>query len=229
MAWRIYAMTKENTHPSYGMVGLSRRHGHIGKLFASNIDNQHSITIEVFDGAWEHKYGADRYFADNHAPIIEVEMSPAQFADLVTTFNVGSGVPCTIRSFNRQRRPPVPSIDTESERVQDCFDDEMKKLADTCQASVTRVRELTAKPTLTKADRKEISDMVGQAMMAITSNIPFMMSQFREATERVVTSAKAEVEAALMQRVVTLGVDALRNTPTALNEPEAPELLLEQK
>ena len=33
--------------------------------------------------------------------IIEIEMSPAQFAEAITSLNIGCGVPCTIKNFNR--------------------------------------------------------------------------------------------------------------------------------
>ena len=58
--------------------------------------------------------------------------------------------------------------------------------------------------------------------MQIRSNVPFVLESFQEATEKVVTHAKAEVEAFTTTRVMAAGVKAIQGQ----NElPEPIEIL----
>jgi hypothetical protein len=57
---------------------------------------------------------------------------------------------------------------------------------------------------------KEIDGVLRDVEMDIRENIPWYADVFREATERVVTSAKAEVDAFLTNAAHSLGMKALK-------------------
>jgi len=65
------------------------------------------------------------------------DLSAAQFAELLTTMNVGSGVPCT-RYIEGKRIQDPPDMKLEVEKVQDSFKQDMKDLAEKCDKDVAR-------------------------------------------------------------------------------------------
>ena len=83
-------------HPCYGMISVHRQTGGHTKLFGSPLDSHPStIAITIREAERHHNLSSDWFFA--RKPIIEIDLSPMQYAEMITTPNVGSGVPCTIR------------------------------------------------------------------------------------------------------------------------------------
>ena len=86
---------KKEKHPSYGMLGFSRRQGSKTNLFGSSIQHQNTISMTLRQGEMHRGLNTDWFFGGD--VIVEVEMSQAQFAEAITSMNMGSGVPVTIR------------------------------------------------------------------------------------------------------------------------------------
>lgn len=198
-------------HESYGMVSLSRRHGGSCKLYGSAIKNHdNTVSLRIHRSEWTHDLSRDVYTTSSLRPIVEIEMSAAQFAEFITTMNVGSGVPCTIRSIEGKRMADIPDEENEVERVQSGFTRDMQDLAKRLKEFTDRVAELLEKPSITKADRKEILHGIFMFTQHVHSNIPFALSQFQEATEKVSNAAKAEVEAFMMHAITSAGLAAVK-------------------
>lgn len=208
-------------HPAYGMVRFSRVHGG-GKhrLFGSALAEHHTyITLTVMKGERAHDHGQDWYYAGQ--PLIEVELSSAQFAELLTSMNVGSGVPCTVRQVQDKRVAPLPDEPVEVERVRDSFKEKMQGLTAQLQ-SLTDKAEALLKKAPTAEERKEAAGLLRRIIQEVSQNAPFMLSQFQEASEKISTAAKAEVDAFLTHAAVQLGVKALREQAAA--RPDRPLL-----
>jgi len=97
-------------HPSYGTVMFTRTHcgGGREKLFGSAITNHFTtVKLTIREAELRHKYHEDRIWGDRK--IIEVELSAAQFVELLTTMNVGTGTPCTIRFRQDVGKIEIPS------------------------------------------------------------------------------------------------------------------------
>ncbi len=200
------------THESYGMASLSRQSGGSKRLFGSAVKNHsQTVSLRIYHGEFAHDLHQDWYSTVGLRPIIEIEFSPAQFAEFITTMNVGSGIPCTIRSIEGKDLSGPPADENEVERVQTGFAKEMRLFAKSLEKDQADVEALLAKPTITKADRKTISDKIAMVKQHIASNMPFALSQFQEATEKVVTSAKAETEAFMMHAVTKAGLESLQS------------------
>lgn len=74
---------------------LSRTSGGVTSLFGSSIQHRDTITMYLREGEFSRELNSDFYFGGNE--IVECEMSYSQFAEAITSMNVGSGVPVTIR------------------------------------------------------------------------------------------------------------------------------------
>ena len=199
---------QSETHPSYGMLQISRIHGYTGSLFGSSVQNHNSIRLSIHPGKVDRHLNQDRYDADSTA-LVEIEMSPAQFAEAITTLNCGPGVPCTIRYLNGKTVEECPAIH-KREQIKNEFDGEMRRLAERFKDGVSRVQELmkSGKP-LSKAQREEVYWLVEKLHQDLNSNIPFIHDQFNEAMDKTVAEAKSEVDAFITHAVVSTGLAAL--------------------
>jgi len=213
---------ERETHESYVMVQFSRRQGNPGRLFGSSLKTHESyVTLKVARAERIHSLGRDSYYGGLRGDHFEVDLSAAQFAELLTTMNVGSGVPATLRYANGKKVEPPPDVRLEVEKVREGFKLDMEELAGRCKDSIREVGELLEKKSLTKADRDAIMSKFRKVMMEVESNTPFMLSQFEEATEKVVSHAKAEVDAFVAHNVIAEGLRSIRER-AAVDVPQLP-------
>lgn len=229
----LRSFDEAETHESYGMVGLSRCTGGSRRLFGSSIRNHgHFISLEVRQAKRMHDLSRDWYASDGRVPLIEVHLSAAQFAELITTMNIGDGVPCTIRYLGTEKMEDPPDVSTETEKVQTGFKEHTEELAQKMDGFLADMRTLFEKKSVGKRDREEALKQIGLFIQEVRSNMPFVLESFEEATEKVVTTAKAEVEAFTTHAVQVVGLEAIADGrfPKALTKgsPEGPRELPEE-
>ena len=112
----------KTSHPSYGTLAFSRRTGGRGTpLFGSSIEHRDTIAMTLYHADITRGLHYDSIYGDKK--IVEVEMSYSQFAEVITSMNMGSGVPVTVRWTERDGR--IPDCDFISKREQ--FADEFKE------------------------------------------------------------------------------------------------------
>ena len=199
----------EREHPSYGILHISRMNGggSAVRLFGSPLATHYgSIRLTISKGRWIHGLHHDRYFGMNK-DYIEIEMSAAQFADAITSLNMGSGTPCTIRYVGGERVENPPDHATEAEHIRDNFEASLDKYTEKARTYRTKIEELTSK--LSAKAKEEIRVALDVIEQQLTSNVPFVVEQFQEATTRVTTAAKAEVEAFVTHAVRAAGLQAI--------------------
>lgn len=200
---------QEFTHPSYGMVQLSRRQGS-PRLFGSALESHQSyVTLSVRKASLIRGPHGDRYYGSLRGDIIEVDLSAAQFAEMLTTMNVGMGVPCTISLVDMERVEPPPVIPTEAQSVRDGFRESLTAFAKGLPGKAKKVREILAKKTINKEDKAEVAGVIDGVIRELTDNAPFIIDMFREATERIMTAAKSEADAWLTNVINQAGLKAL--------------------
>jgi len=208
------------THPAYGTAVFHRMTGHPGKLFGSNIEEHHSfIGLTICQGERMHDLGRD--WIHGGKELVEVWFSPAQFAELLTTMNVGSGVPCTIKHLGvANRMPEIPEDEkSEPQRVVDDFKakvDEIASVMDEKIAVLTKMLE--EKPSINKGDRAEIKQLLEYVQREVHANFPFQVQSFNEAVEKTTVQAKAEIDALVTGVVQAAGIEALRGKAKAVSD-----------
>lgn len=215
-------------HPSYGMIGFYRTTGNPGRLFGSPLQtHEHYVTLRVSKGTRIHSLGCDRFHGGLRGEIIEVMLSAGQFSELLTTMNVGSGVPCTIQYLLGEKVPSPPEdAELEVEKVRKGFKKDMLGVVQQIKQDKKELETLLEKKTLSKADRERILWIVGRVEQHVESNAPFMVSQFEEASEKVVKHAKAEVDAFITHNIIAEGLRAIKERveQKSLGGGEVPKL-----
>ena len=212
------------THQTYGLVGFSRIScGRAGiNLFGSSIRHHSAITLRIRRAEKRRDLSRDWFHANED--LIEVTLSPTQFAEAITCMNMGDGVPCTIRYVGREDMGDCPEINQRQ-----IFNDEIKrdvhKAMKDAEKLVSRANELLEKKSTNMTDKREIAETLRMLMQHIKNNIPFVHSQFNEAMDKTVNEAKGEVEAFFLNKINSLGLEALQDHLEHAMLPRLPDTL----
>lgn len=194
-------------HESYGMIGFSRvSSSHGANFFGSSIRSSHFIELTI-RRAERHRH-LNQYWYHGRNELINIRLSPNQFADLLTSLNIGFGVPCTIQHVNQERMPDCPAIDQRT-KYEDEFEADVKKTVADAETLVKNIKTAFDKPSLGKKERAEIAKQLDLLVGHIRGGMPFIQSQFNEAMDKTVTEAKGEVEAFVNHKIHSLGINAL--------------------
>jgi hypothetical protein len=217
---------KEFKHPSYGMASFHRLHnGSATRLFGSSITDHHNtVRLTIGSGTLIHDLNHDRYFGSLTADHIEVEFSAAQFAELLTRMNEGSGVPCTIRTLDGKRIDEPPDIETETERIKNGFADTLKGYYDRAHKYRREVDEATK--GMSEKARSKIRLALDVMEQTFKDNIPFVMSMFDEASSRVVSAAKHEIDAFATHVLGVMGLEAIKDRVAQITDGTEPRTKL---
>lgn len=196
-------------HASFGMVSASRVQGKT-HLFGSHVDN-HLAYIRLSICQAEVSHSTERDWYRDRDELISVDLSASQFAELITNMNVGGGVPCTLRRVMMEQVEPVPQeTATEATKIKTNFRARISSLVEFLDSSKRKAEAILSAPkTLTKKDKEELLHVFEKTLMEVKSNAPFVVEAFVEATEKVETSAKTEIEAFVNLIVTSLGVKKL--------------------
>lgn len=190
----------EVSHPSYGTLLFNRSTGGETSLFGSSIQHRDTITMEVYHADITRRYHGD--FIHGNKLALRAEMSYSQFAEAITSFGMGTGVPITIRYTEKDGR--IPQCDFVSKRQQfiDEFQKHRKDATETAQQLIKDVEDLfMKKKALTKAEKEAIISKLGKLSMDLGCNMDFIAKQFNEQMDKTVMEAKGEIESFYQNKI----------------------------
>lgn len=201
--------TEKTTHPSFGIISISRGNSS-GKmnLFNSSIQQNHFILIEIQRAALYRNVYHDSVYPEG-IPIVRLYMSPSQFADLITSLNTG-GVACTLDSVNGERMPE-PEYMNKREQIDDDFKKKMDEVSSISSEYYTKIKDILRKESIGKNDRKEILKLLDILNAQITSNVPYIKQTFTEQMDKTANEAKFEVTQFIEEKLKRLGLDKFKD------------------
>lgn len=184
-----------DTHPSYGVVRVSRHSGGPVRLFDSPMGHSHTIGIQIRGARRKRELGHDFIYDDK--AWVEVELSEAQWVRMVA--GIGSeATPCTVRwvrGIGTIDRPPEEDtpLAKSMEELLALRADVERHLA----ALATAADGLAALPSaqVTKQGRLRLRDLAHAVSRAVGDALPFIISQHARKMEETVQRAKTEVDA----------------------------------
>lgn len=211
----------KTSHPSYGTLSFRRRTGGSTPLFGSSIEHKDTIAMTLYHADITRGLHSDSIYGNKI--IAEVEMSYSQFAEAITSMNIGTGVPVTIRWTEKDGRIPACDFINKREQFANEFKENRKKATEISQQIIKDVAELfDSKKTLTKTDKEMILKKLHQLSMDIGGNTDFIMDQFNEQMDKTVMEAKGEIEAFMQNKINSIATAALvehRDDLLALKNP----------
>lgn len=202
----------EITHPAFATIGLSRCTCSPSiELFGSNVKHSTFIKLEIkeakkyTDGYSEHIFG--------NKTICEVILSGNQLGDLLSSMNVGSGVPCTLQ--RRETNWDIPMIKNQENPVDESrkvFKERLAKLAEkSIEAANKADKILSSKKPITKKEMEEVKSYLYKIKQELNSNIPYMNTCFEEKVETTISHAKSEVDSFVQTVINHAGLNAIKN------------------
>jgi hypothetical protein len=148
--------------------------------------------------------------------IIEISLTACQFTDLISSFNMGDGVPCTLKhvnvslakQFEDNDVPPCPEVN-ERQQFEAEFKKDMAEIGQSMENLIKLAEALQKKPSINKGDRQAFVDIAKGIQCKISNSLPFVQSQFNEAVDSTLTDARADLQAFTEQLTRYLGSEAL--------------------
>jgi ElaB/YqjD/DUF883 family membrane-anchored ribosome-binding protein len=169
--------------------------------------------------------------------LIRVRMSENQFAQFITSLNIGLGTPCTIERMDN-KQVSDPPYRNEVEIVKDTFEKKAQEVAAHLEEARIQLAEML-KPNAkaTKAALTDLREEIEAASREIRANMPYMAECFVETMEDVVTAAKHDIESYMTDAAARAGVPGLStpvtlqiesSTPATVDEEQAAAEMLEK-
>lgn len=190
------------SHESWGVVVVNRVTGGTELFDSSHVHNEW-IRLEIAPAERERDLHTDWIHGGIH-PFIEIDMSLAQWAQLVSSFGNGSGTPVTINSRDGKLIPRAidePRLAVTSREVSTTAKKSTEGIVQAAQA----VKEAFA----AKAGRVDMAKKLRDLDIAIghfPANMKFAADRLTEHAEDVVTKTKADIEAAHYRAARNAGI-----------------------
>lgn len=197
----------EERHPSFGLISVARWQSTRIPLFESPFTHQHGIQIEV-KSAYRRRSHLHDNFLGVDKTVLSLMMSEAQFAQFITSPNVGMGTPCTL-TYVEGERVKLPSQDQTKQTFQKEAVEEFQNLSKRAEELEKLVDTLTKKGHLNAAERTLLRDATFELTRSLNDHIPYFFKRFEETMDKVVQQAKTEVEAHVNAVIAKKGLEAL--------------------
>lgn len=195
-------------HPSFGMLSFNRTHGGHSNLFGSSIQHNDTIHMILREGVVTRGLSDDRYIGEDE--ILEVEMSQSQFAELITSMNVGTGTPCTIKYLRGKGRINEADFINKRQQITNEFKESMNERMSDAKEFYNEVMELfTTKKSIGKGDREMILKRLANVTQGMESSSKFIFDQFQNQIDKTITEAKGEIEAFAQNKINAIAQQAL--------------------
>lgn len=195
-------------HPSFGMLSFNRTHGGHSNLFGSSIQHNDTIHMVLREGVVTRGLNDDRYVGEDE--ILEVEMSQSQFAELITSMNVGTGTPCTIKYLRGKGRINEADFINKRQQITNEFKESMNERMSDAKEFYDEVNELfTTKKSIGKGDREMILRRLANVTQGMESSSKFIFDQFQNQIDKTITEAKGEIEAFAQNKINAIAQQAL--------------------
>lgn len=201
--------TEKIEHPAFGQICFSRVQSNGTAFYGSQVKQQHYIMMEVRESFLNRTLSRDWYFPDK--TILRLRMTSNQFAEMITSLNHGSGVPCTLEYLKCEK---IESFDGEQETKNRAthrqFKERLEQFADTLKGQQTKAKDLVKKKTLSKQDQHDLLHHLEWMTGEIERNMPYFMECFQETMDDVIIEAKTEAENAIQHKLTSLGLGEVK-------------------
>lgn len=188
-----YLMGKVVTHPAFGQIALSRVRGSSKSLYGSDFAHNNFIELTICASEDSRSLSSNKHFQREQK--ISIFLSEAQWSELVSSVNLGAGVPCTISRFDGK---PVPEIPLPKPKT-DQFNSEMMDTFREAMAGIAELKTTLREVKLSKTKQNELQGQIDQIGKAITSSMPFVKGQFDKYMDSSMSKAKSEIHGYLSQ------------------------------
>ena len=187
-----------------GIIQINRTFGGRNAMFGSSIEHDVVMKLSINTCEVDRSFSTDRYYPVNN--IIEIELTPAQYAEMITNLNHGVGVPCTITKFQGKRIKNDLKLKDEIET----FKKEYKQNIDEVFNNMKDyINSLDYTKPLSPKKIKEIKERLRILIYSLENEGPFLSNRFNEYIEKVFVEAQSKIENNISLKLQNLGIEKL--------------------
>lgn len=183
-----------------GMISWSKSYNASPRnLFGTEIKTDNPITLRISKA--EETRDLSRNWYHSLGQIVEIEMSPIQWAEFLTSGNT-SGTPCTIRYIGEQRMSDpkeTEMFNDYNEEIEEHFD-KFKEIEDVVKSAIDSKKPMGL---------KDLNSLLCKIHNVI-SNMDFVKDSFKEDMNNIVGKAKAEFNAYVENRIHEIGIETIK-------------------
>jgi hypothetical protein len=198
----------DETHPAYAQVQASRVQGK-QCLYGTDFVHHSFMRIRVCR-SWLLRGLSRDWYHSTLQPLIEFDLSEAQWATFISTPNSGTGTPCTLQYVNGQEVPQIPEPPKRKEQFQ-------VELGDTLQTAAAALKDLKLlidELKIPAKTKQAIFSRINAAQMNVDVNLKFVVNQFGEHIDTLTEHAKIEAAAYLQGVIQRAGLEQLGGQPS---------------
>jgi hypothetical protein len=189
------------THDSFGMVEWRRVTGRVNDLFATSIEHDNFVVITIHKAAINRDLNKDWIFS--REIVTEIELSPIQFSEFITSPNIGNGVPCTLRITQEKGIIKGLPIDSKRKQFEQEFEQECLNVGSNFKELNTTIENMD----ITKKKKEELQGKLYSISRIITDYMPFLQKSFNEQVDNTVIEAKHTIEAYVENKIRQVGIE----------------------
>lgn len=200
---------KVSNHPAYGMASVNRVRSSGMTLFASDLNHQEVIQMQIFEGQMLDRDGVRNPRRAARRPMVEVHFSSAQWATLVSSFGLGDGVPCTITRKTVGETitpPPIAVTETTRERFERDIEEAASRQLERLRECLGELSKLVAKGKAGKRELEALYSSMSSQLGNLPKNLSFTTTLIQESMDNIVAAGKAELEAVAVGTALRLGI-----------------------
>jgi hypothetical protein len=211
-------------HEAYGLIHFARVTGNVGPLYGTPIRAHGGVCMTLKESHKEFDHvGGERHVGGK--VIAECMMSAVQFAEAITTMNMGEGVPVTLQyvrpsgyGLDECERPPEQ--ESEAKQIRESFNEQVAEKRAAMKSMKRHISKILQQGKVSKARIESIEYEINQFFRLFDDTAPFMMGTFEESVEKTVANAKTEISAFASMIAEKTGIEALKqgDEPTLLKE-----------
>ena len=179
---------------------------HPQPMFGTEIKTSNPVKIVISNAAEEREINRNWIFTKER--IVELEMSPIQWAEFLTSGNT-EGVPCTLKYIRGEGNLSEPKVENIKKVYNDEVEQHFDEIKEDFSALSSKVKALSMK--IGKSNTKELEDLLYKLNMNITSNMDYIKKCFKEDMTEMVGKAKAEFNAYVEDRIQEIGIESIKN------------------
>ncbi|MEI9428695.1 hypothetical protein [Mesorhizobium sp. Cs1299R1N3] len=197
------------THPAFGQIVAHRVSGQ-ATLYGSDFKHNATIRVTIARSELRRDLSKDWHHARNE--LIEVELSEGQWATFISSLNVGSGTPCTVKHVQGEQMPGLPDPIDRSKQFSGELDGKLKDSIENLQTILSRMDEMG----LPKGKTAELRETLETAVREMSANMPFVAESFGRHVAKTVDRAKQEIHGYMQGVINRAGIAALSGEPLPL-------------
>lgn len=185
------------SHPAAVKVQLCRLNGTVGGLFGSPLREHHGgIALRIRRAEWTYSHGEQRTYA-KETPLIDVWLSPLQFAELLTTMNQEAGVPATMQVFDGEEVETFVTNPGEAEvaKVHEEFVQGSAEFVERVKRRSAEIHTLLKDKRVPTKVASAIASLLDGISVEIEADRPYAIRMFEQALQKLVVQVKANLAA----------------------------------